>query len=894
MVVAEWLSILRAAPKGGVATLELGKSPVTKDDQKNLCSFLRYVRSCRAMVVAEVAAGASQLSVVDLIACLCTDVTTASDSQDTCKIEAFDSSGEIEDDIVRSMWLDAVSESSLEEIPYPKQVGDLRQVHLVSSEADVNAMRCNSNCMMSEFLLGFRRAGGIRLHAMDKGGFNYYWVTKAIMLEANARERRHGIEAKDSNASLSTCASEQDAIAEMLSYGNLIERRRARMLRAQKSALCKPISTSFDEERGFLTLTLHAEVLDMPIAEIFAQLSVWCKDKRVQRVHILLPGATAESLGRLIPKEVASGTTIAFKWYRKWDNLLSQFARLAPVHCEIRGPTAPALIELFFSSAVRIWSWDGADVGFQSSGFLPGPGFFAAHKGLGRAALRRLLLQGFSPTEALKLGVISSCNGGQGNSLALRPMQDPLATSPILTLLQNRHLWTTPTSSQGEQREVLANLVGISLTLPGKQHEMTQMEVCERLGLKGTNLQSIFEAEHIQTRTLAQLREQGYGYHTKEEITNGTEKTPPGQGALTQKHLRWARAMLCDAVRAACQDAGQLVSAVRYISISSSSGYLLPGLTAYVVNDLQLSPSTVRCDIIAMGCHAGLNSLQAATNWAALHPGKLAISCGVEVLSAHFMWNDQLALDKDDANRLNHALCNSLFSDGCFAVALVRPTSSLAPPCYATLHEFASRTVTDAMHTMTYQWSDVASQFWFYLSEEAPYAVGGALKQFLHEQQDEGVPMESILHYVVHTGGQTVIDAVAAAISLDDAELMATKSALKKFGNNSSASFMFAFGEFLELAPRPVEEGDLGAFITMGPGAGFEFCLWSAGARSSTEKQKGIERSILRRVADPPWDAGIIGNIKSSNVCLDPITNKKLACAYPDTSKAFRQESVCP
>jgi len=265
-----------------------------------------------------------------------------------------------------------------------------------------------------------------------------------------------------------------------------------------------------------------------------------------------------------------------------------------------------------------------------------------------------------------------------------------------------------------------------------------------------------------------------------------------------------------------------------------------------------------------MGCHAGLNSLQAAANWAAVHPGQLAISIGVEVLSAHFMWNENLRLEHDESHRLNHALCNSLFSDGCFAVALMRPTPNIpAVPCYATLHEFASQTSSAAMQTMTYQWNDLTSQFWFFLSEEAPYAVGAALQQLLHDQQDLRMPMEHVVHYVMHTGGQTVIDSATAALGLDAGELAPTKSALKKFGNNSSVSFMFGYGEFLESPPCPVEEGDLGVFITMGPGAGFELCLWSAGVRSTNKEKQ--PRSIIKRVADPPWELGIPGNAKAGH-----------------------------
>jgi len=493
--------------------------------------------------------------------------------------------------------------------------------------------------------------------------------------------------------------------------------------------------------------------------------------------------------------------------------------------------------------------------------------FFHAQRYLGRAALRRLLLHGFSPSTALSLGVVTDVSLDSGNMerrCEKRSGDLPHTTSHILNLLQQRRVSSPTTPAPlNEQLAVLANIVGLSMGVPGKQHELTQQEVCERLGLHGTAMQGLFEAEHIETRNLAQLREPGFGFHPPGEDASPSQS--PGQGVLTQKHLRWARALLVDTVMAACKDAGQPVSAVRYVSVCSSSGYLLPGLSAYLVNDLQLSRGTVRCDIVGMGCHAGLNSLQAAANWAALHPGQLAISCGVEVLSAHYMWKDSHDDEQDYPKRLNHALCNSLFSDGCFAAALLRPAiNGPVLPCYATIHEFASQTSTDAIHTMTYQWDDIASQFWFHLSEEAPYAVGAALLQLLHDQQDLGMPIESIHHWVMHTGGQTVIDCAAAALGLDAAELNPTRSALRKFGNNSSVSFMFAYGEFLQSSPSPVVEGDLGVFITMGPGAGFELCLWSAGSRSASQCPPASRVPPLRRVADPPLAAGTpgSGNIK--------------------------------
>ena len=49
--------------------------------------------------------------------------------------------------------------------------------------------------------------------------------------------------------------------------------------------------------------------------------------------------------------------------------------------------------------------------------------------------------------------------------------------------------------------------------------------------------------------------------------------------------------------------------------------------------------------------------------------------------------------------------------------------------------------------------------------------------------------MESIRHWVMHTGGQTVIDAAAASLGLDLPELEPTVRSLKRYGNQSSTSY---------------------------------------------------------------------------------------------------------
>mmetsp|Transcript_154420 Transcript_154420/g.268960 ORF Transcript_154420/g.268960 Transcript_154420/m.268960 type:complete len:1041 (+) Transcript_154420:82-3204(+) len=897
-VTSEWLTAVRDATGEKIVRLQVGLSKPTKGDSAGLAPLLRSLRYCRSLVIAEVAPDAKMLSWLDLIFCLSADLVVVDDSSKEIPIdqeEPIELQGFTQD-----LWSRACGNISNEEVnlpSYPTTLSDLRKAHIINSKKEADEVLSFEPVHLPQFLLAYRRAGGVRADATQKGGFNYYMVTKVLALNAMKR-----------TPASTMCNHKEEAKADFSP------------IKWEKKA---------NGSKDILDITLHAEVLDLTQKDLWAQMKPLCDMTNIERINVTLAAASEEWLQRTYPAEVTRKEQSMFKWYRKWELLIGKLTRCAPVHCMLCGPTCPALLELFFGAKVRTISFAEGRIGFHCSGFMPGPSMFQALNHLGSATLKKMLLQGLEIEEAIQLGVVAK-EGAE----SMPPQQEApkMAVPTILRCMQS-----VPQANYKEQKTeydelpTLASMVGLSLTLPGKQHEMTQQEVCTRLGLDGSPLGNFFKADHIEKRSLANIRDPKYGLVQSNE--RGQElpslsKDPehaPGQGALTQKHLRWARAMLAEAVTAACSDAGRPVSDVEYISVCTSSGYLLPGLTAYVVNDLKLRHNIARCDIVGMGCHAGPNSLQAAVNWAYAHPGKLAIACGVEVLSASFIWNAKNKEGGMDGANINNALCNSLFSDGCFAAAMCKSKiNELKPPCYLDFHEFKAQCSTPAMHTMTYQWSDEESQFWFFLSEEAPYAVGGGINQMVQDMQDDGLPLEHIRHFVMHTGGETVIEAASASLGIDLAEVQPTQEALRSYGNNSSGSFMFAFEKMLGAPPcGTIVPGDLGAFMTMGPGAGFEFCLWSAGALSATElmikaavgaeavsgdlqvmqavsessgsecldeseegqkgrkasessvsesslatgellKEARAQHSLIRRVADPPLSLGVVGSISSA------------------------------
>mmetsp|Transcript_112697 Transcript_112697/g.198928 ORF Transcript_112697/g.198928 Transcript_112697/m.198928 type:complete len:1069 (-) Transcript_112697:284-3490(-) len=844
-VTSEWLTAVRDATGKNVVRLQVGQRTPETGDSAGLAPLLRAIRYCRSPVIAEVAKDAKMLSWLDLIFCLSADLVVVDDigkEMPIDQVEPLELQGFTQDLWSRACG-NAISNEEVNVPSYPTTLSNLRKAHIVQSKEEVDKVLSMEPVHLPQFLLAYRRAGGVRADATQKGGFNYYMVTKVLALQALKRTPAStmGVDKekkKEANADFSPIKWEKKS----------------------------------NGSKDILDITLHAEVVDLTQKDLWAQMKPLCDMTNIERINVTLAAASEEWLQRTYPAEVTRKEQSMFKWYRKWELLLGKLTRCAPVHCMLCGPTCPALLELFFGAKVRTISFAEGRIGFHCSGFMPGPSMFQALNHLGSATLKKMLLQGLEIEEAIQLGVVAK-EGAE--SMLPQEAAPKMAVPPILRLMQS-----VPQANYKEQKTeydelpTLASMVGLSLTLPGKQHEMTQQEVCTRLGLDGSPLGNFFKADHIEKRSLANIRDPKYGLVQSNE--RGQElpslsKDPehaPGQGALTQKHLRWARAMLAEAVTAACSDAGRPVSDVSYISVCTSSGYLLPGLTAYVVNDLKLRHNIARCDIVGMGCHAGPNSLQAAVNWAHAHPGKLAIACGVEVLSASFIWNAKNKEGGMDGANINNALCNSLFSDGCFAAAMCKSKiNELKPPCYLDFHEFKAQCSTPAMHTMTYQWSDEESQFWFFLSEEAPYAVGGGINQMVQDMQDDGLPLEHIRHFVMHTGGETVIEAASAALGIDLAEVQPTQEALRHYGNNSSGSFMFAFEKMLGAPPcGTIVPGDLGAFMTMGPGAGFEFCLWSAGELSTTELM--IKATVGESVSG---DIQVMQGVPESSASESPI-----------------------
>ncbi|MFC5184131.1 3,5-dihydroxyphenylacetyl-CoA synthase DpgA [Actinomadura harenae] len=374
------------------------------------------------------------------------------------------------------------------------------------------------------------------------------------------------------------------------------------------------------------------------------------------------------------------------------------------------------------------------------------------------------------------------------------------------------------TAPERAPARVLARIAGVGTASTAEVH--TQSEVLEALGVTDPKVRSVFLNSAIERRHLT-LPEPG---------PDGLRHPEP-QGDLLDKHKRLALEMGAEALLACLQNAGRSLSDLAHLTCVTTTGFLTPGISALLIRELGIDRHCSRADIVGMGCNAGLNALNVVNGWSVAHPGELAVVLCTEACSAAY------ALDSS----MRTAVVNSLFGDGAAAVALVSeataPSTPADPSTPSTspgpstasgdgprILKFASCIVTDAVDAMRYDWDRDQGRFSFFLDPQIPYVVGAHAEIVLDRLLDgTGLRRSDIGHWLVHSGGKKVVDAVVVNLGLRRHDVRHTTGVLRDYGNLSSGSFLFSYERLVrEGVTRP---GDYGVLMTMGPGSTLETAL---------------------------------------------------------------------
>jgi len=381
-----------------------------------------------------------------------------------------------------------------------------------------------------------------------------------------------------------------------------------------------------------------------------------------------------------------------------------------------------------------------------------------------------------------------------------------------------RALTQTEASYPGREMPVFLNVpgkiyprfLGVATATPPDSY--SQADLLDIFNITDDRIRSLFANSGIDRRCLT----------LPPESPNGGRRIET-QGELLRKHKEQGIDMATRAVRDCVKRAGFELPDISYLCCVTTTGFISPGLSAYLIKELDLSVHASRLDVVGMGCNAGLNGLNAVAAWASANPGKLAVMVCVEACSAAYVFD----------GTMRTAVVNSLFGDGAAAVALMAGDhGTIAGPEPAdpvaggpTVLKFASCIIPDAIGAMRFDWDDDQGKFSFFLSPDVPYVVGAHAETVVDRLLNHtGLRRSDISHWIIHSGGKKVIDSVRINLGLTRYDVRHTTGVLKDYGNLSSGSFLFSYERLC--SERLTGLGDYGIFMTMGPGSTIETALF--------------------------------------------------------------------
>jgi predicted naringenin-chalcone synthase len=271
------------------------------------------------------------------------------------------------------------------------------------------------------------------------------------------------------------------------------------------------------------------------------------------------------------------------------------------------------------------------------------------------------------------------------------------------------------------------------------------------------------------------------------------------------RFLKQGRRIAGEAARRALNQARLQPTDVAGMVVNTCTGYLCPGLSSYLAEDLGLKNLTSVIDIAGMGCGAAIPNLECASRMTQRAADRAILSIAVEVCSATFFRGPEPDL----------IVSNSIFADGASAVILTAGNSSV-PEGLLGLLDFESGIFPEYREHLRYR--SEGGRLRNVLRQAVPVIGARTTAQITQRLLGRhALAVGDIDWWAVHPGGTSVLERIQKELGLSSDQLRFSYEVFHHYGNMSSPSVLFVLDKILrDGRPRSRQKGLLLSF-----GAGF-------------------------------------------------------------------------
>lgn len=247
---------------------------------------------------------------------------------------------------------------------------------------------------------------------------------------------------------------------------------------------------------------------------------------------------------------------------------------------------------------------------------------------------------------------------------------------------------------------------------------------------------------------------------------------------LHARFIAHAPRLAAEAAAKALRDASLEPAQIDGIVVSTCTGYLCPGLSGYVLEQLGLRSDLAAFDLVGHGCAAALPNWQIADALLAARRCENVLSVCVEVSSA------AMYLDNDPGVLVSACL----FGDGAGAAVL----SQSSGPNKRSVECKNIGSLLNPVEREALRFEQRSGMLRNVLTRPVPKLAAAHAERVLDDVLGKaGIERAEIAAWVWHAGGRDVLQALRSRLSLTEEQTRYSATILREFGNLSSAFVYF-------------------------------------------------------------------------------------------------------